>query len=147
LQAADLPEVLRIEQEALPDPWNEGQLAGEMQVNNGVSVVAEQDGRVCGYAFFRTCTPESELLRLAVAREWRRQGVGNTLLEQALHRFSKQGYATCFLEVRSSNEAARRLYLKAGFLEVGLRKKYYSQPIEDAVQLCRNLTDMKGGNP
>ena len=146
LRTTDLPAVLQLEQAAMIDPWNEGQLAAELEAVNGVSLVAEQDGRVCGYAFFRTCTPESELLRLAVAPEWRRQGVGKELLEQALRSFAGQGYATCFLEVRASNAEARRLYAKAGFVQVGVRKKYYQQPVEDALQLCRNLIDFRGGN-
>lgn len=147
MEAADLPEVLRIERAAMtPDPWNEEQLMVEMQAGNGVSLVAEQGNQMCGYAFFRTCAPESELLRLAVAPERRRQGVASALLEQALSSFAEQKYATCFLEVRDSNEKARRLYQKIGFLQVGIRKKYYSQPVEDALQLCRNLTETRGRN-
>jgi len=147
MEAADLPEVLRIEQAAMtPDPWNEEQLLAEIHAGNGVSLVAEQDDQICGYAFFRTCAPESELLRLAVAPERRRQGMASALLKQALGSFAGQNYATCFLEVRESNEKARRLYQKIGFLQVGIRKKYYSQPVEDALQLCRNLTETRGRN-
>lgn len=147
MEAADLPEVLRIERAAMaPDPWNEEQLLAEMHVGNGVSLVAEQGNQICGYAFFRTCAPESELLRLAVAPEQRRQGTASALLEQALRSFAEQNYETCFLEVRESNEKARRLYQKIGFLQVGMRKKYYSQPVEDALQLCRNLTETRGRN-
>lgn len=147
LQAVDLPAVLRIEQEAMTHPWHEAQIIGEIQVDNGVCLVAEHNGQVRGYAFFRVCTPECELLRLAVAPKWWRHGVGSTLLEHALLFFSGQGYATCFLEVRSSNREARRLYGKTGFLQIGIRKNYYCQPAEDALQLCRNLIDTSGGNP
>ncbi len=146
IRKSDLPELLRIEQGAMSAPWNEEQLAGEMDAVNGVGLLIERNTQVCGYAFFRTCMPETELLRLAVAPEQRRQGMASVLLEHAFHSFSGQGYETCFLEVRHSNEEARRLYQKIGFLQVGIRKKYYSQPVEDALQLCRNLIDMRGWN-
>ena len=141
IQNADLPGVQRIEREAMIDPWTEEQLLAEMDAVNGVAFVAAEGHQVCSYAFFRTCAPESELLRLAVAEDWRRQGIGSTLLRHALRCFSEKGYETCFLEVRCSNEEARHLYMKAGFHQVGIRKKYYCQPIEDALQLCRNLND------
>ena len=147
MQTADLPEVQRIEQESMIDPWSEMQLLAEMDAVNGVAFVAEEGSQVCGYAFFRTCAPESELLRLAVARDWRRQGIGGTLLDHASRFFSEEGYETCFLEVRCSNEEARHFYMKADFQQVGIRKKYYCQPVEDALQLCRNLKDSRGGNP
>ena len=147
MRPPDLPGVQRIEHESMIDPWSEEQLLAEMDAVNGVAFVAEEGSQVCGYAFFRTCAPESELLRLAVAGDRKRQGIGSTLLHHALHFFSEKGYETCFLEVRCSNEEARHLYMKAGFQQVGIRKKYYCQPIEDALQLCRNLNDSRGGNP
>ncbi len=145
LQVADLPAVARIEQRSMADPWTEQQLVAELQAGNGVSFVAEEDERVCGYAFFRTCAPESELLRLAVDPGMRRNGIGEALLRHALYSFFRQGYTTCFLEVRSSNVGARLLYEKIGFFQAGIRKKYYRQPIEDAVLLCRNFSDMTEG--
>ncbi len=127
-------------------PWSQEQLAAEMDAVNGVSLAVEGDTQICGYAFFRICAPESELLHLVVAPQWRRQGMATALLEQALRTFAEQGFETCFLEVRDSNGQARCLYSKAGFLQVGIRKKYYSQPVEDALQLCRNLTDTRRRN-
>ncbi len=144
LEVSDLPAVLAIEQQAMAHPWNEAQLREEQATVGGVSLVAETDHQVCGFAFFRTCAPESELLRLAVTPDCRGQGIGLALLDYALHGLAGQGYATCFLEVRSSNTAARRLYAKAGFIQVGARKKYYSQPVEDGLLLCRTLTNQNG---
>lgn len=129
----------------MADPWSEGLLRAELDAINGVSLVAEQEHQVCGYAFFRTCPPESELLRLAVAEASKRRGVGRALLAHALAYLSGLGYTTCFLEVRSSNTAARRLYDAAGFLQVGTRKKYYDHPVEDALQLCASLPVRNGG--
>jgi ribosomal-protein-alanine N-acetyltransferase len=141
LQSSDLRDVQQIEQRAMPAPWNEAQLRAETEAGNGVALVAACDQQICGYAFFRTCHPECELLHLVVTPECRRRGVAGALLSHAFAGFSGQGYATCFLEVRSSNEAALHLYEKTGFLKVGTRKHYYSQPVEDALLMCRHFLD------
>lgn len=143
LRLSDLDEILRIEQEAMTAPWSAAQLRAEAEAGNGVGLVAECEASLCGYAFFRTCVPECELLHLVVAPSWRRQGVGEAMLQHAFVRFSGQGVTACFLEVRCSNEAARHLYAKVGFLQVGKRKQYYRQPVEDAWQLCWNFIESK----
>jgi [ribosomal protein S18]-alanine N-acetyltransferase len=141
LQHTDLPAILGIERSAMSAPWNDAQLRAETEAGNGIALAAECDGQVCAYAFFRTCLPECELLHLVVAPQWRRRGVANALLQRALADFSGQGYATCFLEVRNSNTAARHLYDKSGFHQVGTRKEYYSQPVEDALLMCTHFLD------
>ncbi|WP_306548797.1 ribosomal protein S18-alanine N-acetyltransferase [Desulfobulbus sp.] len=141
LEAADLEPILRIEQRAMANPWNEGQLRAEQSAGNGIAWAAESGNALCGYAFFRTCAPECELLHLVVAPERRRQGVGADVLQQALAYFAGTNFAACFLEVRTSNQAARQLYGKFGFVQVGQRKNYYNQPVEDALLLRRNLIE------
>ncbi|MDX9834961.1 MAG: ribosomal protein S18-alanine N-acetyltransferase [Desulfobulbus sp.] len=145
VRPGDLDEVLDIEHRSMPDPWQAAAVAGELQVANSVGWVALAAGRVQGYAFFRTCRPECELLRLAIEPESRRGGLGSALLDEALGSLTKEGYTCCYLEVRRSNEGAYRLYERSGFRQTGLRKNYYSQPVEDAAQLCRALNGNKGG--
>jgi len=139
LRPEDLPEVERIERQAMPAPWSEEQLRAEIGVAGGLALVATEDEALCGYAFFRTCLPECELLHLVVAPKWRRRGMAAALLAQALAGLADQGNTVCFLEVRASNGAARRLYEKVGFLQTGTRKRYYNQPVEDALLLSRQL--------
>ena len=142
LEAADLAPILGIERRAVDNPWNGAQLLAEHTAGNGVGWVAESADALCGYAFCRTCAPECELLHLAVAPELRRQGVGAELLRQAFAHFAETRFATCFLEVRVSNQAARRLDEQFGFDPVGQRKNYYNQPVEDALLLRRNLVEI-----
>jgi ribosomal-protein-alanine N-acetyltransferase len=142
LEAADLAPILGIERRAMANPWTEAQLRAEQSAGNGVAWAAESGEALCGYAFFRTCAPECELLHLVVAPERRRQGVGAELLRQAFAHFAETRFAVCFLEVRVSNQAARRLYAKFGFVQVGQRKNYYNQPVEDALLLRRNLVEI-----
>jgi [ribosomal protein S18]-alanine N-acetyltransferase len=98
-------------------------------------VVAEIQDRVAGFLVSREIFPaldgtlaEREILNLAVAPSYRRLGVATALLK---HELSRE--ATHFLEVRESNVAARALYRKCGFVEVGRRAGYYEFPTETAI--------------
>lgn len=127
----------------MPAPWDNGQIRAELDADNGIGLLAKRHGDISGYAFFRTCCPECELLHLVVTPAWRRQGIAETLLRWALTSFAESGFASCLLEVRASNGAAQHLYAKTGFLPVGRRKGYYRHPVEDAVLMNRNLTTWK----
>ena len=90
-------------------------------------LVVESRDCIAGFLVWRRTAPdEVEILNLAVAQSFRRQGVAKALLA-ALPK------ADVFLEVRQSNAAARELYLAAGFLEAGLRPAYYQNPPEGAI--------------
>ena len=97
--------------------------------------IAEIDGRIAGFLVARQTFPaadgspaEREILNVAVANRYRRQGIGTALLQNELGR-----RAVCFLEVRESNGAALALYRKLGFVEVGRRPQYYDAPVETAI--------------
>jgi len=92
------------------------------------------------YCAFRIVADEMEVLGLAVAPGWRRQGLGRWLLRLALSRGRREGAGTAFLEVRPSNEPAIHLYRAAGFHEHGRRPGYYKDPVEDALVLARALS-------
>src|SRR5215510_12387254 len=76
---------------------------------------------------------------LAVAERWRRQGIGGALLKSALSQASCLGARAATLEVRSTNATARMFYEKEGFTPVGLRKRYYANPPDDALLLSREI--------
>lgn len=93
-------------------------------------LVAASGIHVVGFLVGRTLLPgEQEILNLAVAPDYRRQGVGHALLCAYLEAF--QG--AVFLEVRPSNHAARAFYKSFGFEEVTLRPDYYENPSEPAI--------------
>jgi len=76
---------------------------------------------------------EAHIVTLAVREAYRRRGIGETLLVAALEVATQNGQDTMTLEVRRSNEAAHALYDKYGFTRAGLRSRYYSDNLEDAV--------------
>jgi ribosomal-protein-alanine acetyltransferase len=74
-----------------------------------------------------------EVQYIAVAKEFRRHGVGTRLMSDFISYVQSTGGSRIFLEVRESNQSARRLYSTLGFEETGLRKSYYANPPEDAI--------------
>jgi ribosomal-protein-alanine acetyltransferase len=76
---------------------------------------------------------EWEVENIAVDEKSRRLGVGSRLLSDFIELARSKNANAIFLEVRQSNQAARALYKKFGFVDAGTRKSYYSNPSEDAV--------------
>lgn len=103
--------------------------------SNRESLVVAEDDRVCGFIVGREVAREWEIENIAVSREARRRGLGSRLLSQFLDRVRARGGTEVYLEVRESNQAARKLYEKSGFVEAGRRKSYYQNPTEDALLL------------
>jgi ribosomal-protein-alanine N-acetyltransferase len=81
---------------------------------------------------------ECDLLNIAVAEEHRREGLGKVMLSRLMSGAKRRGAGKMFLEVRTSNVAAKGLYLQAGFEEISVRKKYYPDG-EDAVVMVKKL--------
>jgi ribosomal-protein-alanine acetyltransferase len=93
-------------------------------------LVAEVSGRVVGFLAWRAvCSEEAEILNMAVDPDYRRHGVALALFGAARGEFSGDWY----LEVRESNQPARKLYEKLGFVEAGRIREYYQSPTEGAV--------------
>jgi ribosomal-protein-alanine N-acetyltransferase len=99
--------------------------------------VAQEAGAVCGLVAFRVIADEAEILNLAVDSSQRRRGIGSRLIDDAIAASKAAGAKRIFLEVRDSNEAARNFYARVGFAEAGRRRRYYRQPVEDALVLVR----------
>ena len=139
MTGADLAAVHAIESEN-PSPWSAGQLASERGQDGGWQFVAEAgSGLVCGFVCGRSCAGEAELLKIAVGREYRRQGIGGQLVAHALRHLAEQGTGRCFLELRAGNLPALALYEQFGFRRVGLRKNYYASPAEDAILMEKRV--------
>lgn len=89
-------------------------------------------------AFWRIAD-QAHINNLAVRPELRGRGLGIQMLEAIVAEAQRLGAESLALEVRRSNIAAQRLYTRAGFREEGVRKNYYTQPVEDALVLIKRL--------
>ena len=137
--ADDIDEILDVEQASFTNPWTREMYLNEL-ANEGVSFVyaaKDIEGRVIGFCSFWRIFDEMHINNLAVTPSRRRTGVASALLEHALKEGAELGATRATLEVRQSNEAARRLYARFGFAETGVRRSYYTQPVEDALVLWR----------
>lgn len=95
--------------------------------------------KLLAYGAVRFLSGEGEILSLAVLPEERGQGLGKKLLFELERVAREKQVRTMFLEVRESNQAAKALYLNAGYEYLGRRKKYYRHPTEDALVLQHRL--------
>lgn len=83
---------------------------------------------------------ECDIYNIAVARRFRRHGIGGDLLRNVIWSAKKRHAASVWLEVRDSNESAIEFYLKNGFRRIYQRKNFYSNPLENAVVMKKNLS-------
>ena len=118
-------------------PWTATGIFTYFLRDDTILLAAEEDGNLIGFAALLMAPPESDILDIAVDRGRRNAGIGTKLLQQLLEEGLKCGVRTAYLEVRTGNAPARHLYEKLGFREVGYRKHYYTDPVEDAVVMMR----------
>jgi len=131
--------VLAIEEASFSNPWTREMYLAELE-NPGVSfcfLASDVEGRSIGFCSFWRVPDELHINNLAVIPERRRTGVGSALLGFVLQEGARLGAQRATLEVRRSNDAARFLYERFGFTVAGIRRGYYSRPVEDALVLWR----------
>lgn len=135
-----LDQVLAIERVSFPSPWERSDFLNEIYNNDyAYYYVCLVNGRVCGYAGLWLILDEVHITSIAVHPDWRRLGVGKTILHFLLQEASRLGADRVTLEVRVSNVAAQKLYERAGFTKAGLRKGYYNDTREDAIIMWKHL--------
>jgi len=135
MKETDIPEVMAIERDSFPMPWSESSFLYELRRNREVAnlMVARLDDILVGYVCYWLIFKEVHIMNLAVRRDFRRQGIGETLIRSVLKEARDKGGERATLEVRASNIAAIRLYQKLGFNVTGIRRNYYDAPKEDAL--------------
>jgi ribosomal-protein-alanine N-acetyltransferase len=124
LAVRDLEAVAAIEQEIYEFPWTLGNFRDSLAAGYSCWAARSPAGLI-GYAVMMLAANEAHLLNLSIARAWQRLGHGNQMLEHVLGVARKECARAIFLEVRPSNPAARQLYERHGFAQVGVRKEYY----------------------
>ena len=164
---ADLPAVLAIERAVFgEDAWTEEMLAAELAGQDGTRcyVVAiempgtasgSERGRapgspeapgdtrgaaVVGYAgLFAPGGAQGDVQTIAVRADRQGRGIGSALLSALISEAAIRGCREVFLDVRAGNAVARRLYRRAGFTDVGVRRGYYQPSGADAIVMRLKL--------
>ncbi len=135
--ADELDGVVDVERRSFTSPWTRAMFAWELQ-NSDVSrlyVIRTAGFPVAGFCSFWLVYDELHINNLAVRPECRRRGLGRALLDRVLEIGVQHGVRRATLEVRRSNRAALALYEQAGFRQAGLRRNYYTGPVEDVLIL------------
>jgi ribosomal-protein-alanine N-acetyltransferase len=136
----DLDGVLAVEEESFTNPWTKEMYAWELQNRSvcHIFVVRTPEHRVAGFCAFWLVVDEIHINNLAIRPALRGQGIGTQLIRRVFDEAKRLGARRATLEVRRSNEAARRLYERLGFTVTGTRPNYYTNPVEDALILWRD---------
>lgn len=137
----DVPAVHAIELKTFHTPWSYQSFVDEMTTNKCARyIVAEADGQVVGYAGAWLILEEGHITNIAVDEAYRGQGIGLQVTQALLQYAANMGVQYMTLEVRRSNLVAQSLYKKLGFLELGVRKRYYEDNGEDAfLYVCQDM--------
>lgn len=143
MEERDLDEVASIEAAAFSIPWTRKSIKEAMETPENVYVVCTVDGVVAGYCGMWTVLGEGNITNVAVAPEYRRQGIADRIMDEVERRGKEIPLDIFFLEVRKSNEAAHNLYLKHGFRDIGVRKNFYEKPVEDANVMSKTFFTTK----
>ena len=130
--AADLDQVACIEKDSIRPPWSREGFAEALKQDTLMIVAEDGEKNICGYVVMYISFDEGEITNVAVAPAYRGQKISSALMEAAGHMAAERGVTRIVLEVRAHNTPAIGLYRKTGFAELGIRKNFYEDPVEDA---------------
>ncbi|MEM8587114.1 MAG: ribosomal protein S18-alanine N-acetyltransferase [Pseudomonadota bacterium] len=125
----------------LSPPWSEATIARLLGGPGGLGWIAALDDQPAGFALIREAADEAEILAIGVLPAERRRGVGRALLTTVIGHCVSHRLSRLYLEVAASNTAAKNAYGRAGFRQVGQRRRYYGagKTREDALVMRRDL--------
>ncbi len=133
METADLEQVCAIETLCFSVPWTRAVFQDSLSREEYLYFVAVSEGQIAGYCGLLMIGEEGDVVNVAVHPDWRKQGIGENMLETLLQAGHENGISAFTLEVRVGNTAAIHLYEKTGFVPVGVRRGYYEKPQEDAL--------------
>ncbi len=142
MEQADLDEVIQIEAAVFSVPWTRDAFEDSLEMENTHYLVVSDGEDIVGYCGYYQAFEEANIVNVAVKAAARRKGVARTMLRRLMADGRENGVTNFVLEVRQSNVPAIRLYESLGFMEVGIRKRFYTAPVEDAkIMICRQSRD------
>ena len=139
MKGADLEAIVSLEKNTFSDAWTTKSIEDTCNQPQAFIVVAELDDKMAGYCIVYFVLDEGEIARIAVDKDFRRQGVGRKLFQHVEKACEEKGITRLMLDVRESNESARKFYKSLGFEEDGVRKNFYEMPKENAILMSKWL--------
>lgn len=138
LRFEHLAAVAELEKAVFAEPWSEKAL--ELLVTpQATGVVAVCEGEVLAYGGMLIAVDEGQISNIAVRGDQRRRGLGRAILCALTDEARARNLVQISLEARVSNAAAIGLYESMGFETLGVRKKFYRHPTEDALVMVKTL--------
>ncbi len=131
-----------IEKLCFVHPWSEHSIESEMSGENSIFLMAFDEDKAVGYVGLSAVLDEGYMGNLAVIEEYRRKGIGRSLMNELLRICKDKDFSFVTLEVRESNLPAIKLYLSLGFERAGVRKNYYKEPKENALLLTKYFKEI-----
>lgn len=136
---SDVPSAAEIERTLFSDPWTELSFLESLKRPEALFLVAEDEsGHICGYCGAYVSLFEADIVNVGVEKASGGRGIGFSLVTELVKKLKDKGISDVFLEVRKSNEPAKRIYEKAGFEPLYIRKNFYDDPKEDAIIMKRS---------
>ena len=123
-----LDAVMAIETEAYAFPWSRGNFVDSIASGYAASVLYDGAGRILGYFVAMAGVDEMHLLNITVAPQAQHRGHALYMLDALVDLCQARGAVQLWLEVRETNARARAIYLRRGFVHVGVRRGYYPAP-------------------
>ena len=148
MTVAHLDAVLAIEVAAYPFPWSRGNFIDSIAAGYPARVLIDGHGVLLGYFVAMAGVDEMHLLNITVAPSQQGRGHARRMLAALVALCAEHKAPLLWLEVRLSNARARSIYERLGFVEVGIRKRYYPAGFarrEDAAVMSLQLTQFRGG--
>ena len=134
----DVSNIALIEKASFSTPWSENAILESMNATT-TFYVARKQGKTAGYMGLSKIAGEGYVTNVAVLPDYRRLGIGKKILEYAIA--DSNGLEFISLEVRASNTPAITLYNSLGFTQVGVRKRFYTNPTEDAIIMTKTFLE------
>ncbi|MGD0281333.1 MAG: ribosomal protein S18-alanine N-acetyltransferase [Dissulfurispiraceae bacterium] len=144
MSPGDVHEIAEIEIASYTMPWSETSFLSEVYSQHSITRIAELSGKIIAYVCIKKVADEGHLLNLTVHSDYRRRGIAKMIFNNAIEDIQANGCRFLYLEVRESNNAAKKMYEKLNFKIVGARKDYYIRPTENAVIMMLELKKIEG---
>ncbi len=132
----DLERIIEIEKQSFGEPWPDDYLKKVAREPSNDFIVAEADGKIIGYVLARVKEDKSGSTKtIAIDTEYRKQGIGKTLISAVIEKLKEKGAKQVFLHLRTYNKTATEFYKNLGFETIETKKNYF--PNNDDAYLLR----------